>query len=63
MDWHHPDSQGNTLDFPDNVGAWDLLEDWVMDDSKENDMSIICRIKLFRKWRNYSLRTYRDRMV
>lgn len=34
MDWHHPDSQGNTLDYPDNVGAWDLLEDWVDDDGK-----------------------------
>ncbi|MFX3634474.1 MAG: alpha-L-fucosidase [Candidatus Pristimantibacillus sp.] len=34
MDWHHPDSQGNTLDFPHNAGAWDLLEDWIEDDEK-----------------------------
>ncbi|GAE07106.1 alpha-L-fucosidase [Paenibacillus sp. JCM 10914] len=36
MDWHHPDSQGNTLDYPDNVGAWDLLEEWIGDDDKRD---------------------------
>lgn len=34
MDWHHPDSQGNTLDYPDNIGAWDQLEEWIEDDDK-----------------------------
>ncbi|NQX69379.1 alpha-L-fucosidase [Paenibacillus alba] len=34
MDWHHPDSQGNTLDFPDNIGAYDPLESWVKDSDK-----------------------------
>ncbi|GIO98530.1 hypothetical protein J14TS5_36160 [Paenibacillus lautus] len=34
MDWHHPDSQGNTLDYPGNIGAWDLLEEWIEDDDK-----------------------------
>lgn len=34
MDWHHPDSQGNTLDYPGNIGAWDLLEDWIDDQDK-----------------------------
>lgn len=34
MDWHHPDSQGNTLDYPDTIGAWDLLEEWIDDDGK-----------------------------
>lgn len=29
MDWHHPNSQGNTLDYPGNIGAWDLLEDLI----------------------------------
>lgn len=34
MDWHHPDSQGNTLDYPGNIGAWDQLEEWIGDDDK-----------------------------
>ncbi|WP_098742237.1 alpha-L-fucosidase [Paenibacillus sp. EZ-K15] len=34
MDWHHPDSQGNTLDYPGNIGAWDLLEEWIENDDK-----------------------------
>lgn len=34
MDWHHPNSQGNTLDYPGNIGAWDLLEDWIDDQDK-----------------------------
>ncbi|MGG4346207.1 alpha-L-fucosidase [Paenibacillus lautus] len=34
MDWHHPDSQGNTLDYPGNIGAWDLLEEWIEYDDK-----------------------------
>lgn len=34
MDWHHPDSQGNTLDFPGNIGAWDPPESWVDDEDK-----------------------------
>ena len=34
MDWHHPDSQGNTLDYPGNIGAWDVLEEWIDDDDK-----------------------------
>ncbi|MGO4270505.1 alpha-L-fucosidase, partial [Paenibacillus sp. TAF58] len=34
MDWHHPDSQGNTLDFPGNIGAYDPLESWVNDVDK-----------------------------
>jgi len=34
MDWHHPDSQGNTHDFPGNIGAWDELEAWIDDEDK-----------------------------
>ncbi|UQZ82250.1 Alpha-L-fucosidase [Paenibacillus konkukensis] len=34
MDWHHPDSQGNTHDYPNNIGAWDPLESWVDDEDK-----------------------------
>ncbi|MDB5083170.1 MAG: alpha-L-fucosidase, partial [Bacilli bacterium] len=34
MDWHHPDSQGNTLDYPNNIGAWDSLESWIDDEDK-----------------------------
>ncbi|RTE11240.1 alpha-L-fucosidase [Paenibacillus whitsoniae] len=34
MDWHHPDSQGNTLDFPGNIGAYDTLESWIHDSDK-----------------------------
>jgi alpha-L-fucosidase len=34
MDWHHPDSQGNTLDFPANIGAYDPLHAWVEDENK-----------------------------
>lgn len=36
MDWHHPDSQGNTLDFPDNIGAYDSLQTWVNDPDKSS---------------------------
>lgn len=36
MDWHHPDSQGNTLDFPGNIGAYDPLESWVNDADKSS---------------------------
>lgn len=34
MDWHHPDSQGNTLDYPQNIGAYDPVEAWIGDDDK-----------------------------
>ncbi|ULL15342.1 alpha-L-fucosidase [Paenibacillus sp. H1-7] len=34
MDWHHPDSQGNTHDYPGNIGAWDDLESWIHDEDK-----------------------------
>lgn len=34
MDWHHPDSQGNTHDYPNNIGAWDALESWIDDEDK-----------------------------
>lgn len=34
MDWHHPDSQGNTLDYPANIGAYDALHTWEKDDNK-----------------------------
>lgn len=34
MDWHHPDSQGNTLDFPGNIGAYDPVESWIDDEDK-----------------------------
>ncbi|GAA4846800.1 hypothetical protein GCM10023310_26070 [Paenibacillus vulneris] len=34
MDWHHPDSQGNTHDYPNNIGAWDPLESWIDDEDK-----------------------------
>jgi len=34
MDWHHPDSQGNTHDYPNNIGAWDDLESWIDDEDK-----------------------------
>lgn len=34
MDWHHPDSQGNILDFPGNIGAWDPPESWIHDEDK-----------------------------
>ncbi|MCZ8513030.1 alpha-L-fucosidase [Paenibacillus filicis] len=34
MDWHHPDSQGNTHDYPNNIGAWDDLETWIHDEDK-----------------------------
>ncbi|GIP33253.1 hypothetical protein J2TS4_24630 [Paenibacillus sp. J2TS4] len=34
MDWHHPDSQGNTLDFPANIGAYDPVESWIDDEDK-----------------------------
>ncbi|CAG7624494.1 hypothetical protein PAECIP111802_01070 [Paenibacillus allorhizosphaerae] len=34
MDWHHPDSQGNTHDYPNNIGAWDDLESWINDEDK-----------------------------
>ncbi|TXK83816.1 alpha-L-fucosidase [Paenibacillus sp. N3.4] len=36
MDWHHPDSQGNTLDFPGNIGAYDPLEAWMNEADKKN---------------------------
>lgn len=34
MDWHHPDSQGNTHDYPNNIGAWDELKSWIHDEEK-----------------------------
>ncbi|CAH1202038.1 hypothetical protein PAECIP111891_01897 [Paenibacillus allorhizoplanae] len=34
MDWHHPDSQGNTLDYPANIGAYDALHTWEKDVNK-----------------------------
>lgn len=34
MDWHHPDSQGNTLDYPGNIGAYDEVESWIGDEDK-----------------------------
>jgi len=36
MDWHHPDSQGNTLDYPGNIGAYDPLESWIHDEDKRS---------------------------
>ncbi|MCJ8012078.1 alpha-L-fucosidase [Paenibacillus sp. KQZ6P-2] len=34
MDWHDPDSQGNTWDYPDNIGAYDEVGSWIQDESK-----------------------------
>ncbi|UUZ78838.1 alpha-L-fucosidase [Paenibacillus sp. P26] len=34
MDWHHPDSQGNTWDYPGNIGAYDEVESWIGDEDK-----------------------------
>lgn len=34
MDWHDPDSQGNTWDYPDNIGAYDEVETWIQDSDK-----------------------------
>ncbi|MDR9852202.1 alpha-L-fucosidase [Paenibacillus sp. VCA1] len=34
MDWHDPDSQGNTWDYPGNIGAYDEVESWIHDDDK-----------------------------
>ncbi|WP_248925224.1 alpha-L-fucosidase [Paenibacillus hamazuiensis] len=34
MDWHHPDSQGNTWDYPHNIGAYDEVESWIGDEDK-----------------------------
>ncbi|RKN62082.1 alpha-L-fucosidase [Paenibacillus ginsengarvi] len=36
MDWHHPDSQGNTWDYPANIGAYDPLESWIGDEDKRS---------------------------
>ncbi|MGF7048235.1 alpha-L-fucosidase [Paenibacillus sp. DS2015] len=34
MDWHDPDSQGNTWDYPGNIGAYDEVDTWVNDSDK-----------------------------
>lgn len=34
MDWHDPDSQGNTWDYPGNIGAYDEVETWIQDSDK-----------------------------
>ncbi|WJH32391.1 alpha-L-fucosidase [Paenibacillus sp. CC-CFT747] len=34
MDWHHPDSQGNTWDYPGNIGAYDDVPSWVENEDK-----------------------------
>ena len=34
MDWHDPDSQGNTWDYPANIGAYDDVETWIHDPNK-----------------------------
>ncbi|WNQ12787.1 alpha-L-fucosidase [Paenibacillus aurantius] len=34
MDWHHPDSQGNTWDYPGNIGAYDDVSSWVENEDK-----------------------------
>jgi alpha-L-fucosidase len=34
MDWHHPDSQGNNWDYPDNIGAYDDVASWIGDEDK-----------------------------
>ncbi len=34
MDWHDPDSQGNTWDYPGNIGAYDDVESWIRDEDK-----------------------------
>ncbi|MDF2937406.1 MAG: alpha-L-fucosidase, partial [Paenibacillaceae bacterium] len=36
MDWHHPDSQGNTWDYPGNIGAYDEVEGWIGDGDKRS---------------------------
>jgi alpha-L-fucosidase len=36
MDWHHPDSQGNTWDYPENIGAYDPVESWIGDQDKSS---------------------------
>jgi alpha-L-fucosidase len=47
MDWHHPDSQGNTLDYPYNIGAYDPLESWIGDDAKRTRYENYLREKAF----------------
>lgn len=34
MDWHDPGSQGNTWDFPGNIGAYDEVDSWIGDEDK-----------------------------
>lgn len=34
MDWYHPDSQGNTWDYPGNIGAYDDVKSWVDNEDK-----------------------------
>ncbi|MBB3126646.1 alpha-L-fucosidase [Paenibacillus rhizosphaerae] len=36
MDWHDPDSQGNTWDYPGNIGAYDGVESWAHDPDKRS---------------------------
>ncbi|OZB98663.1 alpha-L-fucosidase [Paenibacillus sp. XY044] len=36
MDWHDPDSQGNTWDYPGNIGAYDDVESWLHDPDKRS---------------------------
>ncbi|WP_284645938.1 alpha-L-fucosidase [Paenibacillus silviterrae] len=36
MDWHHPDSQGNTWDYPGNIGAYDEVSAWIGDEDKRS---------------------------
>ncbi|SFL09172.1 alpha-L-fucosidase [Paenibacillus sp. 1_12] len=36
MDWYHPDSQGNTWDYPHNIGAYDDVASWIDDEDKRS---------------------------
>lgn len=47
MDWHHPDSQGNTVDFPKNIGAYDPLDSWQNDEDKRSRFERYLKEKAF----------------
>jgi alpha-L-fucosidase len=47
MDWHHPDSQGNTWDYPGNIGAYDPLESWIGDEDKKTRFERYLQQKAF----------------
>lgn len=36
MDWHDPGSQGNTWDYPGNIGAYDDVSTWINDPDKRS---------------------------